>query len=122
MRIAALLTAALVAGVVTAAEPGAAATQEIRYLLARLEASGCQFYRNGSWHSAQDASGHLQKKYRYLLDRGMISSAESFIEHGASASSMSGKPYQVRCGADAKPATSAAWLTAELVQYRQRAK
>src|SRR5262245_3074261 len=117
-----LLAAALAAGASVAAEPPATAKQEIRYLLAHLEASGCQFYRNGSWHSAKDASGHLQKKYQYLLDRGMISSAESFIEQGASSSSMSGKPYQVRCGNDAKPETSAVWLTAELSRIRRRGK
>ncbi len=101
-----------------AAEPGAATQQEIQHLFSQLEGSGCQFLRNGNWHSAQEASKHLQQKYKYLLNRGMISTAESFIERGASESSMSGKPYQVRCGGSATPDTSAAWFKAALARYR----
>ena len=117
-----LLLIALCAGPSVAAEINPVAKKEIQHLLSYLESSGCQFFRNGSWHAARDASKHLQQKYQYLLNRGMLSTAESFIERGASESSMSSKPYQVRCGNEVKPDTSAAWFKAELARYRAAAK
>ena len=119
-RIAVASCFALVAGSGLAAEPTAAATQEIQHLLSSLETSGCQFNRNGSWYSGKEARNHLQQKYDYLLGKGMLSTAESFVELGASASSASGKPYQVRCPGDAAPRTSAAWFRAELDRYRSK--
>ena len=113
-----LLLIALSAAPSMAAEINPVAKKEIQHLFSYLESSGCQFLRNGSWHSALDASKHLQQKYKYMLNRGGISTAESFIERGASESSMSNKPYQVRCGNVAKADTSAAWFKAELARYR----
>ena len=44
--------------------------------------------------------------------------SEDFITRAATESSMSHKPYQVRCaGKEAEP--SASWLKAELSRYRQ---
>jgi len=91
-------------------------------LLSRLESSGCQFFRNGSWYSSKEARSNLQQKYDYLARKGMVSSAESFVEIGATSSSASGKPYQVRCASDAQPTPSAAWLKAELESCRRTAK
>jgi hypothetical protein len=99
------------------AAPSSTTRAEIQHLLVYLENSGCQFYRNGTWHSAPDARAHLTKKYQYLLDKGLIKSAEDFVQRVAAESSMSGKPYQVRCGAGA-PVTSAQWLSEELARYR----
>lgn len=99
------------------AEPSPTAKAEIAHLFSRLEASGCEFNRNGTWYKPQDASVHLKKKYQYLLDKGMVTSAESFIEKAATESSASGKPYQVRCGGGA-PADSAVWFKAELTRHR----
>lgn len=114
-----LMMALSIAGAAHAAEPSAAAKKEIQSLFTRLEGSGCQFFRNGSWHSAKDASGHLQQKYKALLNKGAITTAESFIELGASTSSVSGKPYQVRCGGnDVQTETSAQWFKAELAKVR----
>jgi hypothetical protein len=91
---------------------------EINYLLGHLEQSGCKFFRNGSWYAATDARAHLKKKYDYLADKGMIKSAEDFIEKGASESSMSHQAYQVSCsGAQSVP--SAKWLSDALIQYRK---
>jgi Family of unknown function (DUF5329) len=122
MKMTTLFLAALITGSAAAAEPSPADRKGIEHLFARLESSGCQFFRNGSWHSAKDASSHLRQKYKYLLDKGVISTAESFIEQGAATSSVSGKPYQVHCGGDAKPEPSAMWFKAELAKYRQSAK
>ena len=92
--------------------------QEITHLIAYLENSGCQFNRNGSWHEAKNASAHINKKYRYLLEKNLVSSAETFIERAASESSMSGKPYQVRCNGS-EPVASAQWFKSELANYRK---
>lgn len=103
-----------------AAEP-AAAKLEIAHLFTVLEASNCQFYRNGSWHVAKDASLHLQSKYKYLQDKDLVPSAEKFIERAATQSSMSGKAYQIKC-ADNVVQPSAPWFQAALVKYRSGAK
>ena len=103
------------------AEPPAGAKAEIGQLLSALGASQCEFYRNGSWHSAADAQAHLTKKYEYLLDKGKISTTERFIADGGSKSSMSGERYQVRCP-DRPAEPSATWLTNELARLRQKPK
>ncbi len=99
------------------AAPPPAARQEIAHLIGYLTASGCSFQRNGSWHDAAEAARHLQRKYDYLQKRDLVATGEDFIARAASESSLSGKPYQVRCGGNA-PVASAAWLKAELAKYR----
>jgi len=99
------------------AGPDARAQAEIAHLLDHLEQSGCEFYRNGEWHSAKDAREHLATKYEYLLKKGWVRTAEDFIARAGSESSVSGKPYQVRC-AGARPVPSAEWLRGELRRYR----
>ncbi|AJG25039.1 hypothetical protein RR42_s3463 [Cupriavidus basilensis] len=103
-----------------AAAPPPATQAEVTHLFAYLAGSNCQFNRNGSWFSAPDAAAHLKKKYDYLADKGVIGTSERFIELGASKSSVSGKPYLVKCG-QAQPVESAPWLGAELARYRQKA-
>lgn len=100
------------------AAPTPAARQEIAHLVSYLTASGCQFKRNGSWHDAPDAARHLQRKVDYLLKRDLVATTEDFIARAASESSITGTPYQVRCGA-AAPVASAAWLKAELAAFRR---
>lgn len=99
------------------AEPPASARQEIAHLVDYLKSSGCRFNRNGSWHDAAKAAEHLNRKYDYLVKRDLVASGEDFIARAASESSLTGKPYQVRCG-EAPPLASAAWLKAELARYR----
>ena len=99
------------------AAPPPAARQEIAHLIAYLGASGCSFQRNGNWHDAAEAAKHIGRKYDYLLKRELVTSSEDFIARAASESSLSNKPYQVRCGGGA-PVASAAWLKAELAKYR----
>jgi len=115
LAVAAVLLAIL--PLLSQAAPPPAARQEITHLIGYLTASGCSFQRNGSWHDAADAARHLQRKYDYLLKRDLVASSEDFIARAASESSLSGKPYQVRCGGNA-PLASAAWLKAELAKYR----
>ncbi|MDH0867933.1 DUF5329 domain-containing protein [Mitsuaria sp. GD03876] len=113
-----LLVASLAMPVAVHADPlPAPAKAEVTALLARLEASGCEFSRNGSWHSGAEARTHLARKLEYLENKNLVKTAEQFIERGASQSSMSGKPYLVRCGG-AAPVESKTWLTRELAALR----
>ncbi|KQZ32714.1 hypothetical protein ASD58_08855 [Duganella sp. Root1480D1] len=95
----------------------APARAEVDALLTRLQSSGCQFNRNGSWYSGADARTHLLRKLDYLEKKDMIKNADQFIDLGASTSSSSGKPYMVKCGT-AAPVESKAWLGAELKAIR----
>ncbi|MBQ4834751.1 DUF5329 domain-containing protein [Pseudoalteromonas luteoviolacea] len=89
---------------------------EVQHLLAFIEAANCQYERNGTMHSAQDAKAHIYKKYNYYQDD--INSAEDFIRLAATKSSLSGKHYQIHC--PNKPVTkSSEWLLAELAKYRE---
>jgi Family of unknown function (DUF5329) len=108
---------ALLVQAAMAAPLPAPARAEVHALLDRLQTSGCAFNRNGSWHAGADARGHLLKKLDYLENKDLVKTTEQFIERGASASSVSGKPYLVRCPGQA-PLESARWLTAELQQLR----
>lgn len=107
----------LVAAAAHAAPLPPAARAEVNALLTHLQTSGCEFNRNGSWYAGAEAKAHLLKKLDYLEGKDMVSTAEQFIERGASASSMSGKAYLVRCAGKA-PVESAVWLKAELQQVR----
>lgn len=93
---------------------------EIDALLGRLQASGCQFNRNGSWHNAAEARTHLLRKLDYLEGKNLVSSTEQFIEQAASKSSSSGKPYLVRCG-QAAAVESGPWMSSELKSIRAAA-
>ncbi|UUZ50549.1 DUF5329 domain-containing protein [Massilia sp. B-10] len=112
-----MLGALLLAGQTLAATPAATRT-EAAQLMTAVEKSGCKFSRNGSWYSGADARD-LQKKFDYLDKKDMLTTTESFIDKGASTSSMSGKPYEMQC-AGSKQVTSAEWLTAELKRLRQK--
>lgn len=102
-----------------AAELSSSAKTEIDALLSGLGTSSCQFYRNGSWHSGSEAKDHLQMKLEYLVARGLITDSEDFIEKAGTKSSVSGRPYKVRCpNQPAEP--SAVWLGSELRRIRQK--
>jgi hypothetical protein len=98
-----------------------ATQREVGQLLDFVAQSNCQFNRNGSWYDAKKARVHLQEKYDYLDQRGKVPNAEAFIDLAASRSSMSGKPYQVRCG-EAPAMSSATWLSTELKRLRTGAR
>lgn len=102
------------------AAPTAVAKQEIQHLLVYLGKSGCEFNRNGDWHAANKARAHLERKQAALSRQKWTGSAEDFISTAASKSSMSGKPYLVRC-AKSGTTPSSVWFRAELVRYRAAA-
>jgi len=85
--------------------------------MSRLETSGCEFNRNGTWHTAADAQSHLLRKLKYLEDRGAVQTTEQFIELAASSSSTTGQPYLVKCGSGAA-VKSGAWLRSQLQVLR----
>jgi len=101
-----------------AGEQNIVAKNEIAHLFDYLRNSNCEFNRNGSWYKADEAVAHLNKKYKYMLTFGLINSAEEFIEKAATWSSMSGKPYLVRC-ATGNIVTSNFWFKEELTRYRR---
>jgi hypothetical protein len=97
--------------------PPVIAQSEVHYLLAFIEQSGCQFYRNGSWYDSKDAAAHLRDKYEYLSAKGLIQSAEDFIVQAATKSSLSGKAYAIKCGSGPVMTTDQ-WLRDALARYR----
>ncbi len=119
-RLAVALVALAAAMPAPAAPPAGAVRAEIDALLGALASSGCRFQRNGDWHTAAEARDHLRQKLSAIEARGTLASTEQFIDKAASGSSLSGKPYLVRCG-DAAEVTSAQWLTARLRALRSGA-
>jgi hypothetical protein len=89
---------------------------EVEYLLGWIRQSECVFVRNGDDHTASEAADHLAMKYRRVIR--WIDDADEFIARIASGSSISGKPYMVRCP-ELPAQTSQAWLTQALTEYRQ---
>jgi len=116
-RLLAILLMCALAPASAAVPLGPAVKTEIDGLMTRLEASGCEFNRNGTWYSGTEVKAHLLRKLKYLEDRGAVKSTEQFIELGASTSSTSGQPYLVRCG-NGTPVTSRTWLLAQLQAMR----
>jgi hypothetical protein len=108
-----LLLAFAFAAANAAAPVPPAARAEIDALMSRLEASACEFNRNGAWHTATEARSHLLRKLKYLEDQGAVQTAEQFIALVATGSSVTGAPYAVRCGSDG-PVPSEKWLSSQL--------
>jgi hypothetical protein len=91
---------------------------EILALVEKIQTSGCQFERNGKWHGAAEAKAHLLRKFEYAENsRKTIARTEQFIELAASSSSLSGKPYRIKCGSG-EPQRSGDWLNRELKALR----
>ena len=111
------LLAALLCCAALAGPTPAPVRAEINLLLDRLQNSGCQFNRNGTWGSGAQARAHLLRKLNHLEGEVTLKSTEQFIELAASTSSVSGKPYEVQCTGKGTM-TSAEWLQKELVFIR----
>jgi hypothetical protein len=114
------LALGLVVAPVARAEPPAIVQQEINYLIRYIGDSGCAFKRNGTWNNSKTAESHVRGKYDYLVKLGRIDTTKDFIDKAATESSMSGQPYEIRCGGDL-PIPSSLWLSNELARYRARA-
>ncbi len=98
--------------------PGARAgdtVAEIDYLLRSIGSSRCTFIRNSKQYTAEEAEAHLRMKYRF--GKRHATTSEKFIAQLASVSSVSKKPYYLKCeGEDKMP--SGDWLTHRLNEYR----
>ncbi|MEM6573207.1 MAG: DUF5329 domain-containing protein [Pseudomonadota bacterium] len=111
----------LMALALTVLWPAAAATEasiaanEIEQLIGAVGKSDCHFVRNGKEHDAEAAEAHLRLKYR--RGRRYATSAEKFIDRLASKSSLSRKPYLMKCPNEAAIA-SGDWLHARLAEFR----
>ncbi len=114
-----MLALALAAPLLAHADPSPTVLDEVKYLLGFIGQSGCEFNRNGSWADSKAAQAHVQTKFEYLLQRDKIATALDFIEKAASESSLTGTPYQVKCG-KAAAILSRAWLSEELKKYQAR--
>lgn len=119
----ALLTFAMALAVAFASPGQAAPPPEVRaevdFLLSTVAGSGCEFYRNGTWYDAKAAAAHLRLKYDALLQRDLIHDSMDFIERAASQSSLSGRPYAIRCAGDA-PVSTRQWFGQLLLRHRQQ--
>jgi hypothetical protein len=113
-----VLALGLVVAPVALAEPPAIMQQEINYLIRHIGDSGCEFKRNGLWNNnSKTAEAHVRGKYDFLVKLGMIDTTKDFIDKAATESSVSGEPYEIRCGGDL-PMPSSVWLRNELARYR----
>jgi len=79
-----------------------------------VEASGCEFIRNGDRRDSVAAANHLRLKYR----RGQryADTAEHFIDRLETKSSWSGKPYLIEC--EGQSEASGKWLYSRLLKLR----
>jgi hypothetical protein len=112
------LAALLAVGVASSARAALDATQSARVerLLDRVAAqTDVRFIRNGEVHSAEAAAEHLRLKLRNAGRR--ISTAEQFVEHLASRSSITGRPYRLRFP-DGSEVDAGPWLMKALAEIR----
>ena len=119
MRIILISIAILLSPTSYAADSKGEMKKEIMHLFDYLKNSDCEFNRNGKWYNAKEAEKHLKNKYKNLFKKGLINSTEQFIELSASKSSMSGKPYMVKCD-ESKPMKSSVWFKKELASFRKK--
>lgn len=109
-----LLTLALCSASLSHAMP-ATAKEETLKLIGLVERSGCQFQRNGEWSDAKDAAAHLRRKLNATEKR--LQTTEQFIVHVGSSSSISNKPYIIRCPSS-DPVQARRWLEEKLSTLR----
>jgi hypothetical protein len=101
------------------------AREEIITLMSRLQTSGCQFYRNGTWYSdATKAKEHLQRKLDYFEKQNTLpATTEQLIRLGGSKSTMTGEPYKVKCAITlSSPASNGCCRSCEKCGLRKRAE
>lgn len=108
------LVSTLLVLMISASLANADELEKIEYLLTKVASSNCVFIRNSGEHSAEAAEQHLRMKYRRA--KKWVTSAESFITRIATKSTLSGKPYRIRCdGQDAQ--LTAQWLRERLLDF-----
>jgi hypothetical protein len=68
--------------------------ERIEAALKAIEGSKISFVRNGDEHNAKAAADHLRSKLKKAGKD--VKTFDEFVEHLATKSSLSGKPYQVK--------------------------
>jgi Family of unknown function (DUF5329) len=92
----------------------------IEYLLGIVASLyDAQFIRNGTSYDSAAAVKHLRLKLRAADSR--IKTAEDFISYCASASSVSGRPYEIRFS-DGQVVLSADFLRQKLLEFDKENK
>lgn len=91
------------------AELSARETERIEAFLNKLQQEeNLIFIRNGTEYRADDAVSHLRRKLNSA--RKKINTAEEFIDHVASQSSISGQPYLYKTNAEDQPSPVAPYF------------
>ncbi|HEY3401131.1 MAG TPA: DUF5329 domain-containing protein [Geothrix sp.] len=78
---------------------------------------GAVFLRNGSGHTPKEAAEHLRMKWKNAGRR--VKTAQEFIQHFATGSSMSGQPYEIRFK-DGRTVLARDWLWTELKRMQAK--
>jgi hypothetical protein len=86
-----------------------------RLLDAIAKSTDAKFIRNAAEHDGKAAADHLRSKWRSASSE--IKTAQDFIDKIATASSMSGKPYEVKLSDGAKVKLRD-WLTERLSELK----
>jgi len=90
-------------------------SRKIDFLINAIATLGdAKFVRNGTSYDARTAADHLRLKLKNAGAR--VQSADDFIRYCATASSVSGIPYQIRFS-DGRVVTSEAFLRQKLADY-----
>ena len=89
---------------------------EINHLFQFVQNSGCEFERNGTKHSAEEAVKHMMKKYDYYKSE--IKNTEALIEFTATKSVITRIKYLIHCPNDLV-IESKKWLLLELKRFRE---
>ena len=114
MRLVLFLILAAGSGLAHGNSPQSLEERKIDYLIAAVETlPDARFIRNGTSYDAKSAADHLRMKRQRAGSR--IATAEDFIRLCASASSISGDPYQIRF-ADGRTVTAEAYLRQKLAE------
>jgi hypothetical protein len=102
---------ASVAAAQTASRP-LSEQEKIEQLIASIEQlSNAQFIRSGTAYSADKAAAHLRMKLAKAGNK--ITTARAFIDHLASTSYLTGKPYYIRYS-DGRQVTAKSFFDARL--------
>lgn len=89
--------------------------RKIDYLIASIETlQAAQFIRDGTAYDAKKAADHLRLKLRMAGSR--VATAEDFIRLCATASSVTGTPYQIRF-ADGRVVLAETYLKQKLTVF-----
>ena len=89
---------------------------EINHLFQFVQNSGCEFERNGTKHSPEEAVKHIMKKYDYYKSE--IKNTEALIEFTATKSVITRIKYLIHCPND-HVIESQKWLLLELKRFRE---